>query len=185
MSYLEILVLLKEGDNAIKENNKWCALALALMLPSYCSRIEYDNTDTQKSEYYRIGKNGNKIWNDKKAYINWCRDNLYQAEDLFGNLKEHESEILYSIRCNFFHAGYTVTSYNNKKIYIILNSEREASICLDEELKIGIEQLCLYIFQSVSLWNTKHYDSKSKDRLYFDKENLNDLAIIDEVQSVN
>lgn len=62
MSYLVISDLVKSGRKALLEDNVWCALSMALMLPSVCSRLEFDND----ANYFRIEK-GYKRWFDKKA----------------------------------------------------------------------------------------------------------------------
>ena len=56
MSYFSIVDFAKSGREMLKAKNYWGSLAIALMLPSMCSRIDYESDVS----YYDIKPNGQK-----------------------------------------------------------------------------------------------------------------------------
>lgn len=59
MSYFSVKDFINSGQKALNDKNYWCALSVALALPSMCSRVAFAN---EKDEYM------NSKWNDKNDH---------------------------------------------------------------------------------------------------------------------
>lgn len=69
MSYLNISSFIEAGKKSLEENNYWSALSIALMLPSMCSRLEYEGNKEYQKQRGEMKTN--------KAVYNGLRKNLF------------------------------------------------------------------------------------------------------------
>lgn len=149
MSYLLISELVKSGRSSLDSQNYWGALALALMLPSVCSRLEFE----KNSEYFSIcKKDGRRKWYDKKTYVKWCSEYLFKSGYLRQVFGVDGPEILYTLRCDIVHAGHADVYYNGMRIYLSIGDRNTRSTMFDDRLIIGVATLCDCIFNEVEIW---------------------------------
>lgn len=149
MSYLLISELVKAGENSLDSQNYWSALALALMLPSVCSRLEFEDN----GEYFSVSrKDGCRKWYDKKAYVDWCSKYLFKPGYLSYVFGKEGSEILYILRCDMVHAGHADVYYKGRRVYLSVGSKGTGSTMFNDRVIIGVATLCRHIFDEVNVW---------------------------------
>lgn len=170
MSYLLISDLIESGKRALTDGHQWCALSMALMLPSMCSRLEFEND----SDYFEI-KRGKKRWFDKKAYVDWCKKYIFHpgyALVVFGN---EGPDILYLLRCDMVHAGYADVYYRSRNVYLSINDV--GATPLMDRLIIDVSTLCNLIFDAVANWCSNFGADNFHYTFVFDKNNYDDMLL--------
>lgn len=176
MSYLSISTFIETGEKCLEEKNYLGALAIALMLPSMCSRIEYkDNSDY---------KNKNGTYQDRKCYVDFCKSIIrVNPKSFLGKEKDPDghfseilgdkfSELLYQLRCDIVHAGEANICDDDKKLYLILDN-KPSSTDFENYRFINVYELCSEIFNFIKCWYT---NNMGKDVIYtfvLDLENSN------------
>lgn len=173
MSYLLISDLVKAGKQALSDDNQWCALSMALMLPSICSRLEYEKDST----YYEVKKDRIR-WYDKKVYISWCQKYLFGNGWLVSLLGKDGPEILYMLRCDMVHAGYADVFYNQQSIYL---STSNTTTTLTSRLIVNIKDLCDYVFDAAKNWCENYGADNFHYTFVFDKNNHDDTLLYNDL----
>lgn len=148
MSFLSLTEMIKDGQKALSDKNYWCALSMALMLPSMCSRLAFD-----QNEKYYTEKNGYRHWRDKLAYCDWSREHLFRPGYLRAVLGLEGPEILYMLRCDMVHAGCADVYYNGRRIYLSINDFGATEFT--DRLILDVRALCEQIFVLVEEWCRK------------------------------
>lgn len=174
-SYLLISDLIKSGEQALSNDNQWCALSMALMLPSICSRLEYE----KDSSYYEIKKK-RKRWYDKKAYISWCTKYLFRNGWLVSLLGKDGPEILYMLRCDMVHAGYADVFYNQQSIY--LSTSNNTTTILTSRLIVNIKDLCDCVFGATKNWCENYGADRFHYTFVFDENNHDDTLLYNDLR---
>lgn len=173
MSYINIYDFLESGKRAIDEKNYWCALSMALMLPSICSRVEYNNNENYM--------NSNHQYKDKQCYVSWCQNNLCDDRPLINLLGPNYADILYNLRCDIVHAGIlSIFLPGNKNILFSINKGNNATI-LEKYLVIDVKLLCNSIFNNVSLWLTNKNVMEFRETMIFDFTKNDDVLLYNKI----
>lgn len=178
MSRLYIRELILSGHKSLEDGNYWSALSIALLLPSVCSRVEFDGIE----EYYN---NKNKF-RDKKCYIDWC--NKYMCENeiyydkcnspyLIDVLGKEYAEVLYDLRCDFVHAGSPKTSVDGKRIYFYYGKTSKNTEFLGKYKIININDLCDCILGYANKWLNHRYNNREQYTFYFHEQNEDDSLL--------
>lgn len=184
MSYLTINSFLKSGQDALDNKNYWCALSVALALPSICSRLYFQDEKykgkNSNDKYWHIANGSGKIkWHDKKCYIDFCKEimknriefNKYEPSlEMTSTLGNNFANVLYDLRCDILHAGNINIMDDNKGIYLSLGDlvgEKE----LSNYRVISVEHLCKNIFDYVRIWGENFHKLEISDTYIFDIEN--------------
>ena len=114
--YFSFDELLKDGQEALNNGLYRIAFLLALIVPSVCSRIEYQ----YDPEYQENG-----YWKDKKCYIDWCIQNgvKYMDSENQANNIERASDLeycnhIYDIRCFVVHESSVHCDYKACKLCV-------------------------------------------------------------------
>lgn len=165
MSYLNISSFIEAGKKSLEENNYWSALSIALMLPSMCSRLEYDGNKEYKK------KDGDA--KDKKCYIDWCNKYLSKDELLTNIFGENSSKILYDLRCDIVHAGHA----NSNKEMIFSFGNNCSNTTFPKYKIVNVKILCDRIFCRVSAWYNHSDLSKMNYTCTFDMTNNDDVLL--------
>lgn len=173
MSYLLISDFVDAGKKAIKNNNYWGALAIALMLPSLCSRLEFENNES----YFERKSDGSKKWHDKKAYVDWCNKNFKERIRLKELIGAQDYNFLYNLRCDIVHAGRADIEYNEKAIYFITRDDRMYSTYLGERIIVSVKDFSEEIFAAVISWISNHSMSRYRYTFIFDGNNRDDMLL--------
>lgn len=190
MSYLTIGSLIKDGKAALSQGNYWSALALALMLPSICSRIEYDSVefegdkdsvnDSRINRYYYIKRDGSRKWADKKAYESWCKSYILGGICyLKVILGQDAPAILYLLRCDLVHAGIANLLYNQKRIF--LSCGNNGATDLSSRLIISVHSLCEDMFRVVEKWIQDKGADTVENTFVFDFADFDDKLLYNEL----
>lgn len=153
MSWLQISDFVKEGKYAIRNENYWAALSVALMLPSLCGRIEYKDNP----KYVKINRDGSEKWNDKKTYIDWCNKHLGKVVVLKELTKEKDYSFLYKLRCDIIHAGNADISCGGKSIYFVLHDGPILQTYMSDKIYIKIIMIIIYTEHFVMKKETKFW----------------------------
>ena len=135
MSLLTISNFIDAGMRSLEDKNYWSALSIALMLPSMCSRISYNDDKHKKM-------NGN--FTDKKCYIDWCKEYI-KSQWLITCLGSNYAEVLYKMRCDLVHAGTICIDTDKKGVFFYIGGVRDAYE-LNKYKLINIVTLCNEIF---------------------------------------
>lgn len=165
MSYLNISSFIEAGKKSLEENNYWSALSIALMLPSMCSRLEYDGNKEYKK------KDGDA--KGKKCYIDWCNKYLSKDEWLTNIFGENSSKILYDLRCDIVHAGHA----NSNKEMIFSFGNNCSNTTFPKYKIVNVKILCDRIFCRVSAWYNHSDLSKMNYTRTFDMTNNDDVLL--------
>lgn len=190
MSFLAISSLIADGRSALKQGNFWSALSLALMLPSICSRIEYNSEEfmgdsnttfaTNTKLYYYLKSNGVRKWADKKAYEDWCKSYVLGGNSyLHYALGSDVPAILYTLRCDLVHAGVADLYYNQKAIYLSCNDNGITE--LSSRLVISVSSLCEDIFRVAEKWVQDKGADTLKRTFVFNLFNADDKLLYTEL----
>lgn len=119
-----IPAFIKDIKNCLKNDNLWGALALALILPDICGKVE----DNNKLRYIR--------WYDK--YVTGEKPSKYPDDVPFIN-----GDLIYKLRCAFLHSG------SNDPF-----DKRESKSTLDDFIfAIGTEKCRSCQMDSISITN--------------------------------
>ena len=190
MSYLTIGSLVKDGRAALNQGNYWSALSLALMLPSICSRIEYDSVefkgdkdsvnDSRTNRYYYIKRDGSRKWADKKAYESWCKKYIVCGVSYLNVILGKDAPaILYLLRCDLVHAGIANLLYNQKRIF--LSCGNSGATDLSSRLIISVHSLCEDMFRVVEKWVQDNGADTIKSTFVFDFGHFEDKLLYNEL----
>lgn len=136
MSYLNVTDILKAGGNSLESKNYLSALAVALMLPSICSRISY------------VDENGQQYGKDAQYYKKWCNDYI-KNDWIVSCLGKDYATILNALRCGFVHSG---TIEANGKANICLKLGEYGTTEFKDSCVVCVKDLCNVIFASVQNW---------------------------------
>lgn len=168
MSYLSIKDFIKSGRKSLEDKNYWSALSVALMLPSMCARIEFDNAkDTYMNYKWKDKEDHSKgkeytNWKDKECYIDFCKKVTKSMPIFPGDQSQYDpwlvqclgdnfAEVLYQLRCDIVHAGIPNIYDDDKGIYLMLSDYHDATR-LSKYRIISIKGLCNTIFNHVDTW---------------------------------
>lgn len=182
MSYLNIPDFIEAGNKSLKDKNYWSALSIALMLPSICSRLHYQNDmykgKDNQSGYWHLDKKGKK-WHDHKCYVDFCNSIMETDEYLISILGDKYSELLYSLRCDILHSG-TVNIYDDDKGIYLMLGESSSARDLSKYRMISIKDLCERIFDHIKIWyeNWNFFNIPLKNTYVFDIENNADDKLL-------
>lgn len=165
MSYFSIKNFIEAGEKAIEDKNYWGALSIALALPSMCSRIEFDKPENLDT-YFKIKNNGEKRWEDKKCYIDFCNQTMRTGKNKLGQegkldgylvaiLGVNFPEVLYQLRCGFVHEGDMEFCANGKKVYFSLG-DLGTNTDFEDKITIKIKNLCEEVFHYIKNWCYEH-----------------------------
>jgi hypothetical protein len=166
MSYLNISSFIEAGKKSLEENNYWSALSIALMLPSMCSRLEYEGN----KEYQKQSGDAK----DKKCYVDWCNEYLTKDKWLVKAFGDNCGEALYGLRCDIVHAGYTNAPKN--KMYFSYGDNCTDTILPDYKI-INIKMLCEVILSRTNTWYNQSDSSNMKYTRTFDMTNGDDALL--------
>ena len=190
MSYFSVKDFIVSGQNALKNKNYWCALSVALTLPSMCSRIMFDSENFKASNRndengYWYTTNRGKYWLDKKCYVVFC-NTVMTVQNMLGTsvpdpqliseLGPNFAEVLYQLRCDIIHAGIANIYDDNKGLYLALGDL--PSTDFSEYRMINIKDLCEIIFEHIDSWCKNNSVNNFKYTYVFDTENNNDDRIL-------
>ena len=167
MSFFSINDFIDAGKKALKEKNYWAALSVALMLPSMCSRLAYENNP----DYL----NSNKFPKDRKCYIDWCNENLqdgWTAECL----GDKYAEVLYGLRCDIVHAGCANIYADGKAVYLFLGDNSRTTTFTKYRV-IDIAILCEALFSCADTWSENFGASGFKYTRIFDSSSRDDVLL--------
>lgn len=173
MSYLLVSDFISSGKTALDNKNYWSALAIALMLPSICSRIEYENNE----QYFSMRPNGAKKWHDKKAYTDWCKTYFDKPNMLQEMLEDDIPDTLYNLRCDIVHAGVANINCGGKPIYFSIGESVPGYVKFDDKKIINIETFCNSVFDIVSMWILK-FGANSHRKTYVFNMNERDDKLL-------
>jgi len=152
------------------DKNYWSALSVALMLPSMCSRIMFEDDKFRSSNkqnddgYWYLDNKGIRHYYDKKCYIDCCKRLMVNRHGFInGNfvIDEEEpengkfgydsfivnmlgskfSEVLYQLRCDIIHVGIANIYDDNKGIYLRIDDCHMTTELYDYRI-ISIFYLC-------------------------------------------
>lgn len=158
------------------EKNYFAALAVALMLPSMCSRIEYAGNAAYCNPSGR--------WHDRGCYVDWCKNYISPSGFTELGLGTGYPFFLYSLRCDMLHAGTTLNTHVvsdgvSESVALMINS---GGVCHLEDVRaISIEQLCCDIFRSAENWFENHkYDLNTPCQEVLDMSDKKDRDVLDE-----
>lgn len=189
MRDITVLDFLRDGRASIEHKNYWAGLSVALLLPSICSRIEYQNKEQNKDgiKYRRADRS----WNDKVCYKSWCEEYLKneQLKILIKRDKNQEetvdfydkiADILYALRCDVAHAGHIdIPIKSEQKEISVSFAINMMTTKFSDRIVINIEEFCNIIFDHVDVW----YVNQKKNDLYhaviYDGNNLKDRELYD------
>ena len=192
MSYFSVKDFINSGQKALNDKNYWCALSVALALPSMCSRVAFAN---EKDEYMNSKWNDKNdhskgkiytTWRDKKCYIDFC-NKIMTTTDIFSNKRVADSwlitelgisfaKVLYQLRCDIIHAGIANIYDDNKGLYLALGDLPSTNF--SEYRIINIKDLCEIIFEHIDIWCKNNSINNFKYTYVFDTENNNDDRIL-------
>ena len=167
MSFFSINDFIASGKKSLEDENYWSALSVALMLPSMCSRLAYENIPEYQTP------NGRP--RDMKCYIDWCNENL---KDGWSNkfLGEKYAEILYQLRCDIVHAGCANIYADGKAVYLSLNKGRTSTTFTKYRI-IDVSILCEDIFDHTDTWCINFGAAGFKYTHVFDERNHDDILL--------
>lgn len=175
-----VILLLNELEKAQKQSMCFAALGIALVLPDMCAKLEY-NKNTTSEEYKKwvdkyvcslISPDGKQpqytIYSDEKGRYALKPDRIFNIP-----ISLFSGEIIYRLRCSFFHEGVpNIINPRSKedfisKIKFQLNLEDEDAPCAGvgitytpknffikkEETTISLElsaqEICCFIYIAV------------------------------------
>lgn len=149
MSYFSVFDFIKAGHRSLESENYWSALAVALTLPSMCSRLAFDDSTD------KVHRQGER-WKDRECYIDFCKIMVQhgtgQADPwVTSTLGENYAEVLYGLRCDIIHAGVANIYDDKKKIFLVLGKSA-GSTDFDDYRTINVKDLCETIFEKVEMW---------------------------------
>lgn len=148
MSYFSIVDFLQSGEKSLADKNYYGALAVALMLPSMCSRFEYNGN----SDYCYTNKAGILCWRDRKAYVDFCNkcfSNNMWLRECFGR---DVGAVLYNLRCDIVHAGCANIYDGDYAIWLSYGDGMSGVTCFSKYKIVNIESICRSIFMRVNSW---------------------------------
>lgn len=178
-----VLNLIESGRKALEDNNVWAALSVALMLPSVCSRMEFEKDANYKHNDGR--------WKDKKCYVDFC--NKYFKEwfgtgsqlllEKKGRLKELEkpspffkdvlgkrfAKVLYDMRCGMVHEGLVNASKSGKRLLWEISASNSSVVFSDFQI-VSVKDLCKNIFFYVESWADERNTTTLKYGFVLDTE---------------
>lgn len=170
MSFVNIETFIVAGEKSLKNKNYWSALAVALMLPSMCSRLAYKKEES----YFRMNKTGESIFLDKKCYIAWCKANLESDGYIKAALGSEYAEILYTLRCDIIHAGSIDICKGDKDFYLVLG-DRIITTEFTKSRLVNVKALCETLFYYVKIWVSNYGIENCKFTRVFDSSNQKDM----------
>lgn len=196
MRDITVLDFLQDGRASIERKNYWAGLSVALLLPSICSRIEYQNKEQNKDGIMYRRENGS--WNDKVCYKDWCKDYLKNEwlKDLLtvkkdkNNVKEIQEEpvdvydevtnILYALRCDVAHAGHIdIQIKSGQKEIPVSFAINMMTTEFPDRIIIDIEKFCNVIFDHVDVWYTNQKRNDLYHAVIYDGNNPKDQELYD------
>lgn len=148
MSSFSVLDFLNSGKKSLSDKNYYSALAVALMLPSICSRIEYQGN----AKYCKTKNNGKLHWNDNLAYTDFCNEHLRNGwlSVCFGR---NVGETLYNLRCDIVHAGCANIYDGDCAVWLSYGQGSGGGLTEFAGYKIvSIESICEAIFNAIEIW---------------------------------
>lgn len=183
MSFFSIKDFITSGKKSLENKNYWSALSVALMLPSMCSRLTYEDN----AKKYKYGKWNDKRdhskgktyrWKDKECYIDWCNEYI-NAGWMKMFLGEEYAEVLYDLRCDIVHASCADIHADGKGVYLAIGNNSTITEFTKYRI-LDVSALCNVIFNCVNIWSanfgasefkyTRVFDSKVRDdKLLYDK----------------
>lgn len=148
----KITVYINAIEKSLKDANWASALAISLMIPDICSKLEYFDIEGVGNRYRK--------WFDEylyEEYNNW--QPMMSAHDF------------YALRCSYLHAGETDISENKQRKIVdefkfmapkVSNGEFSGShlIKINNYLILRIDSFCLEISVAVNKWIEKNRDDK-------------------------
>lgn len=167
MSLLTINNFIDAGMKSLEDKNYWSALSIALMLPSMCSRISYNDDKHKKM-------NGN--FTDKKCYIDWCKEYI-KSQWLITCLGSNYAEVLYKMRCDLVHAGTMCIDADKKGVFFYIGGVRDAYE-LNKYKLINVVTLCNEIFCDVKVWCSNNRMYQKLNTYYFDMNIRDDELLL-------
>lgn len=101
--YFSFKDILDDGQKALDAGLYRISLMLALIIPSICSRIEFEDNSKYQDE--------NNRWKDRDCYVDWClmhNIKFFDAENKYGEvdknrLDEEYCQHIYDVRCSIVH----------------------------------------------------------------------------------
>lgn len=180
MSYREInggsfsfLDIIQDGRKALNAGLYRVAFLTALIVPSVCSRIEFEDNPKYKDDGGR--------WRDKECYIDWCLQNDIQFLDAEGKYKskdpnrlnEEYYEKVYDIRCAVVHES-SAHCDGDVCVFCINNNEnicRKVNCDRRKQYDICLIQFCNQMFNI-----GEEYCKNHADKFQSTKINLRDFV---------
>lgn len=138
-------------EESLKNENYYSAMAIALLLPGMCARIEFYNNEN----YCSFDKSNKKRYKDKLAYIDFCKTCFRNCGLVQSLLGSEFADFLYSIRCNLVHEGKIEGSYTVGKSgtpVILLLSNDCISKVGNYKVQIKMEDVCEEVLFYVQCW---------------------------------
>lgn len=188
MSYFSIIDFIKSGRKSLEDKNYWSALSVALMLPSMCSRLNYqsqkdipDNKDLDENGkpkfYCKTKQNGGIWWNDSKCYKDFCQELFNNNHWITSVLGTNYAEVLYQLRCDIVHAGCASIYTDNKGIYLSLGENNNTTEFTKHKV-INIKTVTTMIFDHINIWLTTFGANGFKHTFVFDIDNNRDDRLL-------
>ncbi len=171
MGYFDINDFVRSGEEALKAGNYWCALSVALTIPSMCSRIEYEDN----ANFYTL-KGDRKLWRDRKCYLAWCENYVMPDPWLRQCLGEKGAEVIYETRCDILHAGVAKIYTDNSELLFSLDSKSISRELINYRI-LSVFGLCQSIFRAYRIWLTKKNRGSMQYTFVFDLNDRDDALL--------